>query len=360
MKKLFTAITAMLSLTMASIAHGAGLGSALSEAAQASGGPATVQSGPSLSARQLALVLNRWGVGPDGSPMTKQLVDAGFDPATCNTGLIDSWLTGNSFLAIDQGPHRGIFGMIIPIHQDGEPIGGWQLWGTMLPMEKNLAVALPHAFGPSVRMVPNPGMMPVWGEIHSYPATFLPDEKSGDYGCFGYQYRIERSYDCYMVTDNWWRREQAEESDHRHFADLEKAFQTLTQNINDTWGSAAPRYVYLCRSGTATHGLGSLPLNRWQQEGQHPWSPFQARFKPYIFHQVSAVFIKENLRERLMHQYNDPLLDALARSVTKVEKVRVVGVAVGKVQNSLFGFTSGAVMPQDYFLAAIPESVPEK
>jgi len=352
-------VVTVLSLAMTSIAQGADLGSALSEAAQASGGPATAQSGPALSARQLAQELGRWGVGPSGSPMVQQLVDAGFDPGTCNTGMIDSWLTGNSFLAIDQGPHRGIFGMIIPVHQNGAPIGGWQLWGTMLPMENNLAMVLPHPIGPAVRMVPNPGMMPVWGEIHQYPATFLPDEKAG-YGCFGYQYRIERSYDCYMVTDNWWQREQAQESDRRHFADLEKAYQALTQNINNTWGSSAPRYVYLCRSGAATHGLGSLPLNRWQQEGQHPWSPFQARFKPYIFHQVSAVFIKENLRERLMHQYNDPLLDALARSVTKVEKVRVVGVPVGKVQNSLFGFTSGAVMPQDYFLAAIPESVPEK
>lgn len=353
-------LVAVLSLAMASMAHGAGLGSALSDAAQASGGPATAQSGPALSARQLARDLDRWGVGPDGSPMLQKLVDAGFDPGACNVGLIDSWLTGNSFLAIDQGPHRGVFGMIIPIHQDGAPIGGWQLWGTMLPMEENLAMTLPHAFGPSMRLVPNTGMMPIWGEIHSYPATFLPDEKASGYGCFGYQYRIERGYDCYMVTDNWWRRERTEESDKGHFADLEKAYQALIEDIDHTWGSSAPRYVYLCRSGTATHGLGSLPIKRLQKAGQYPWSPFQAQFKPYIFHHVNAVFIKENLRERLMHQYNDPLLDALARSVTKVEKVRVVGVPVGKVQNSLFGFTSGAAMPQDYFLAAIPESVPEK
>ena len=145
-----------------------------------------------------------------------------------------------------------------------------------------------------------------------------------------------------------------------HVEAVESGYKALMTNIDDTWGESAPRYVFLCESGASSAGIGHVPLKRWRAWGKKVWEPFQSQFHPYLFHDVHAVFVKENLRQNLMTRDNDNPIDALSRSVSGMEKVRVVAVPFGKVQNSLFGFSSGPAMPEDYWLAAIPESVKEK
>lgn len=373
-------VALMLSLGLAGSALADGLGSALSGVAQGQG----MQAGgaPILRGSELGGILGEWGMHPENGGELRRMFQNGINPDSCDVGLINGWLMGSDMLSIDTGPRRGLWGLIIPIHQDGRVMDGWTEQGTLFPNPDMAKLGIPHSFGMAVRVAPMPGRLPMWSDIQQNAASYVPDEKwGGGIGCYGYQTIEHVSYACHAVGVNAMRKlneAMATEAGQvmtkpmtgewslglgmgkAHVEAVESGYKTLMANIDDTWGESAPRYVFLCESGASSTGVGHVPLKRWRAWGEKVWEPFQSEFHPYLFHDVHAVFVKENLRQNLMTRDNDNPIDALSRSVSGMEKVRVVAVPFGKVQNTLFGFSSGAAMPEDYWLAAIPESVKEK
>ncbi|MHB1644766.1 MAG: hypothetical protein ACYCS8_19285 [Acidithiobacillus sp.] len=179
-------VALMLSLGLAGSALADGLGSALSGMARGQG----IQAGgvPILRGSELGDILGKWGLHPENAGELRRMFQNGINPDSCDVGLINGWLIGSSMLSIDTGPRRGLWGLIIPIHQDGRVIDGWTEQGTLFPNPGMAKLLVPHSMRFMVRQVPGPEYLPIWGNIQQNAASYVPDEKwGGRVGCYGYQ-----------------------------------------------------------------------------------------------------------------------------------------------------------------------------